>query len=125
MNVNVLMGVFTRIYIQMQRYTQNSLSHGLDLDGKTGIGTWLPDFRGTEYRFIMSITLSFHNFSLAIQERKITQCSAALFSINDESLLDTDSESGTELRCPFGNNFSFRNIMQIVFPHRLFNSITQ
>jgi len=43
-----------------------------------------------------------------------------LVFVIDENLLDTNFESGMELSCPFGNNFSFKNIMQIVFPHRLF-----
>lgn len=52
--------LFMQIHVQMQRYTQNPHAHGLALEGNMGLGTWFADFRGTEYRFVMSISQSFH-----------------------------------------------------------------
>lgn len=54
------MRLFTWIHVQMQRYTQNTQSHGLALEGNTDLGTSLTDFRGMEHGFIMSISVSFH-----------------------------------------------------------------
>lgn len=39
---------------------QNAQSHALDLQGEMGLRIRLTDFRGTEYRFIMSIIARFH-----------------------------------------------------------------